>query len=117
MQKTLVVMAAGMGSRFGGLKQIEPVGPNGEFIIDYSAYDAKRAGYDKIVFVIKKEIVRDGYDVILLKAFFEVDDMRLPLAPKTILKQVADDKLLFQLNDQIDGFPEWKACQLNKLPA
>ena len=56
MQKTLVVMAAGMGSRFGGLKQIEPVGPNGEFIIDYSAYDAKRAGYDKIVFVIKKEI-------------------------------------------------------------
>lgn len=49
-------MAAGMGSRFGGLKQIEPVGPNGEFIIDYSAYDAKRAGYDKIVFVIKKEI-------------------------------------------------------------
>lgn len=56
MQKTLVIMAAGMGSRFGGLKQIEPVGPNGEFIIDYSAYDAKRAGYDKIVFVIKKEI-------------------------------------------------------------
>jgi len=56
VQKTLVVMAAGMGSRFGGLKQIEPVGPNGEFIIDYSAYDAKRAGYDKIVFVIKKEI-------------------------------------------------------------
>lgn len=56
MQKTLVVMAAGMGSRFGGLKQIEPVGPNGEFIIDYSAYDAKRAGFSKIVFVIKKEI-------------------------------------------------------------
>lgn len=56
MQKTLVVMAAGIGSRFGGLKQIEPVGPNGEFIIDYSAYDAKRAGYDKVVFVIKKEI-------------------------------------------------------------
>lgn len=71
----------------------------------------------KVPVVIKKEIVRDGYDVILLKAFFEVDDMRLPLAPKTILKQVADDKLLFQLNDQIDGFPEWKACQLNKLPA
>lgn len=56
MKKTLVVMAAGMGSRFGGLKQIEPVGPNGEFIIDYSVYDAKRAGFEKIVFVIKKEI-------------------------------------------------------------
>jgi len=56
MKKTLVVMAAGMGSRFGGLKQIEPVGPNGEFIIDYSVYDAKKAGFDKVVFVIKKEL-------------------------------------------------------------
>ena len=56
MEKTLVVMAAGMGSRFGGLKQIEPVGPNGEFIIDYSAFDAKKAGFQKIVFVIKKEL-------------------------------------------------------------
>lgn len=55
--------------------------------------------------------------MILLKAFFEVDDMCLPLAPKTVLKQVADDKLLFQINDNIDGFPEWKAWQLNKLPA
>jgi len=53
--KTLVVLAAGMGSRFGGLKQIEPVGPNGEFIIDYSVYDAKKAGFNKVVFVIKKE--------------------------------------------------------------
>ena len=43
MKKTLVVMAAGLGSRFGGLKQIEPVGPHGEFIIDYSVYDAKKA--------------------------------------------------------------------------
>lgn len=56
MKKTLVVMAAGMGSRFGGLKQIEPVGPNGEFIIDYSVYDAKKAGFEKVVFVIKKEL-------------------------------------------------------------
>lgn len=56
MKKTLVVMAAGLGSRFGGLKQIEPVGPNGEFIIDYSIYDAKRAGFEKIVFVIKEEL-------------------------------------------------------------
>jgi len=52
---TLVILAAGMGSRFGGLKQIEPVGPNGEFIIDYSVYDAIRAGFSKIVFIIKKE--------------------------------------------------------------
>ncbi len=53
---TLVIMAAGMGSRFGGLKQIEPVGPNGEFIIDYSIYDAIKAGFTKVVFLIKDEI-------------------------------------------------------------
>lgn len=52
---TLVIMAAGMGSRFGGLKQIEPIGPNGEFIIDYDIYDAKIAGFNKVVFIIKKE--------------------------------------------------------------
>ncbi len=51
----LVIMAAGMGSRFGGLKQVEPVGPNGEFILDYSIYDAKKAGFDKVVFIIKEE--------------------------------------------------------------
>ncbi len=52
---TLLIMAAGMGSRFGGLKQIEPVGPYGEFLIDYSIYDAICAGFTKVVFVIKKE--------------------------------------------------------------
>ena len=52
---TLLIMAAGMGSRFGGLKQIEPVGPNGEFIIDYSIYDAIKAGFKKVVFIIKEE--------------------------------------------------------------
>lgn len=52
---TLMVLAAGMGSRFGGLKQIEPFGPNGEFIIDYSVYDAIKAGFNKVVFIIKKE--------------------------------------------------------------
>ncbi len=52
---TLVIMAAGMGSRFGGLKQIEPVGPHGEFILDYSITDALLAGFNKFVFIIKKE--------------------------------------------------------------
>lgn len=56
---TLVIMAAGMGSRFGGLKQIEPVGPDGEIILDYSVYDAVRAGFDKVIFIIKKEIEAD----------------------------------------------------------
>lgn len=52
---TLLILAAGMGSRFGGLKQIEPFGPNGEFIIDYSIKDAIKAGFNKAVFIIKKE--------------------------------------------------------------
>ena len=52
---TLVILAAGMGSRFGGLKQVEPFGPNGEFIIDYSCFDAIKAGFTKIVFIIKEE--------------------------------------------------------------
>ena len=55
----LVVMAAGMGSRYGGLKQIDPVGPNGEIIIDYSLYDARKAGFETVVFIIKKEIEKD----------------------------------------------------------
>lgn len=56
---TLVVMAAGMGSRFGGLKQLEPMGKNGEVILDFSVYDAIEAGFDKVVFVIKHEIEED----------------------------------------------------------
>ena len=52
----LVVMAAGMGSRYGGLKQIDPVGPSGEAILDYSLYDARRAGFETVVFIIKHEI-------------------------------------------------------------
>lgn len=55
----LVVMAAGMGSRFGGLKQAAPIGPNGEMIIDLSVYDAKKAGFDKAVFIIRKDIEED----------------------------------------------------------
>ena len=51
----LVIMAAGMGSRFGGLKQIEAMGPNGEFLIDYSIYDAIKYGFDRVVFIIKRE--------------------------------------------------------------
>lgn len=52
----LVVMAAGMGSRYGGLKQIDPIGPNGENILDYSVYDAITAGFEKVIFVIREEI-------------------------------------------------------------
>ena len=60
----LVIMAAGMGSRYGGLKQIDPVGQNGEIIMDYSVYDAMRAGFEKFVFIIKKENYSDFRAVI-----------------------------------------------------
>ena len=56
---TLLVMAAGMGSRYGGLKQLDPVGPNGETIIDYSVYDAIQAGFNKAVFIIREEFKSD----------------------------------------------------------
>ncbi len=81
---TLVVMAAGMGSRFGGLKQMEPIGPNGEVILDFSAYDAIKAGFTKIVFVIKHQIEKDFKEVVgnhiaekikVEYAFQEIDDL------------------------------------------
>ena len=62
---TLVVMAAGIGSRFGGgIKQLAPVGPNGEIIMDYSVYDALEAGFDKVVFVIRKDLEKDFKEAI-----------------------------------------------------
>src|SRR5580692_3021142 len=61
---TLLVMAAGMGSRYGGLKQIDPVGPTGETLMDYSIYDALRAGFGKVVFVIRKDIEQPFKDTI-----------------------------------------------------
>lgn len=74
-QPTLLVLAAGMGSRYGGLKQIDTLGPNGETIIDYSIYDAKKAGFGKIIFVIRKSIEEDFNEVILnkYKSYIEVD--------------------------------------------
>jgi UTP-glucose-1-phosphate uridylyltransferase len=65
LKSTLVIMAAGLGSRFGkGIKQLEPVGPNGEIIMDYSIYDAMEAGVEKVVFVIRKDIEEDFRRVI-----------------------------------------------------
>lgn len=82
----LVIMAAGIGSRFGGgIKQLEPVGPNGEIIMDYSVYDAMEAGFDKVVFVIRKDLEKDFRGVVgdriekkrieVAYAFQEVDDI------------------------------------------
>jgi NDP-sugar pyrophosphorylase family protein len=64
IKPTLLVLAAGMGSRYGGLKQIDPVGPGGETIIDYSVYDALRAGFGKLVFVIRRDIERAFRELI-----------------------------------------------------
>lgn len=82
---TLVIMAAGIGSRFGGgIKQLEPVGPGGEIIMDYSIYDALQAGFNKIVFIIRKDLEKDFKEVIgnriekvahVEYAFQELDDL------------------------------------------
>ena len=81
---TLLIMAAGMGSRYGGLKQLDSVGPNGETIIDYSVYDAIRAGFNKVVFVIREEFhkefrssITDKYagEVQVEFAFQELDNL------------------------------------------
>ncbi len=65
MKPTLVILAAGMGSRYGTLKQIDGIGPNGERIIDYSIYDALRAGFGKVVFIIRKSIEKEFKETIL----------------------------------------------------
>lgn len=84
---TLVIMAAGIGSRFGeGIKQLAPVGPNGEIIMDYSIYDAKKAGFNKVVFVIRKDIEEEFDQVIGSR-----------------IKQIIDVEYVFQ---ELDNIPE-----------
>lgn len=75
MKPTLMVLAAGMGSRYGGLKQLDQVGPSGETIIDYSIYDAIRAGFGKIVFVIRRDIEQPFRETFIdrLKNHIEID--------------------------------------------
>ena len=84
----LVIMAAGMGSRFGGLKQITPVDRNGHIIMDYSLYDARKAGFEKVIFVIKKEIE---------------DDFKASIGDR--MSRFFDVEYVFQdINDLPDGF-------------
>ncbi len=85
---TLVVMAAGMGSRFGGLKQIEPIGPDGEVILDFSVYDAVKAGFNKVVFIIRKDIEKDFREITKRK-----------------IEKIVDVEYVFQDMDKLpDGF-------------
>ena len=67
MKPTLFLLAAGMGSRYGGLKQLDGLGPNGETIMDYSIYDAINAGFGKLVFVIRKDFEQDFREKIISK--------------------------------------------------
>ena len=89
MKPTLVVLAAGMGSRYGGLKQVDPVGPSGEAILDYSVFDAHRAGFGKVVFIIRKDIeevfrrqIGAKYEGLLPVdyAFQDIHDLPAPFA-------------------------------------
>ena len=73
MKPTLVIMAAGMGSRYGGLKQIDPVGPSGEIVLDYSVFDAIRSGFGKVVFIIRPDIEEAFREVIGSKLDGRVD--------------------------------------------
>ena len=84
---TLLIMAAGMGSRFGSLKQVEPFGPNGEFLIDYSVYDAIKTGFNKVVFIIKEE----NYD----------------LFKETVGKRIEDKIKVEYVFQKQDTIPSW----------
>ena len=106
-------MAAGMGSRFGGLKQIEPIGPSGEFIIDYSVYDAIQADFDKIVFIIKRE----NYDIFketvgkriephidVEYAFQELNDLPTGFSlPETRTKPLGTSHAIYSARDVVTG--------------
>ena len=74
-EPVLVIMAAGMGSRYGGLKKIDPVGAHGEKIIDYSLFDARRAGFKKALFIIKEELLPDFQEAVFQKVsqYMEVE--------------------------------------------
>lgn len=116
MQKKpiLLVMAAGMGSRYGGLKQIDKLGPNGETIIDYSIYDALQAGFGKIVFVIRKSIEADFKEVIFnkYKGKAEVDYVLQELeylpegfqCPSERVKPWGTTQAVLMAKDKIDTF-------------
>lgn len=73
MKPTLVILAAGMGSRYGSLKQVDPVGPSGETILEYSVFDAIRAGFGKVVFVIRRDIEKDFKEVFINKLSHKIE--------------------------------------------
>ena len=109
---TLVVLAAGMGSRYGGLKQLDPIGSHGEFIIDYSVYDAIRAGFDKVVFIIKRENLEIFRETIGARienaikveyAFQEISEEEAKLLPSERTKPLGTAHALLCARSKIEG--------------
>lgn len=88
MGTALVIMAAGLGSRYGGIKQLEQVGPSGEIIMEYSIYDALEAGFDKVVFIIRKDIEEDFKKIV----------------GERVAKKVAVEYVFQDVNDLPDGY-------------
>ena len=109
----LVVLAAGMGSRYGGMKQLDPVGPGGQIIIDYSIYDARRAGFEKVIFIIRKENEADFRQVIgdrlshLMEveyAFQSLEDLPAPYAvPEGRTKPFGTGQAVLSARELIHG--------------
>ena len=101
---TLVVMAAGMGSRFGGIKQIAQIGEHKEIIIDYSVFDAKRAGFDKFVFVIREEIEKDFCEVFFDRIKDKVNATYVfQKSPEWRKKPLGTLHAVLAAKDEIDG--------------
>lgn len=113
MELALVVLAAGMGSRYGGLKQIDPVGPGGESIMDYSIYDAARAGFDKVVFVIRhdiesdfKRVIGEKYKSIIKVGYAFQEKTELPkgfVCPEDRVKPWGTGHAILMARDQVKG--------------
>lgn len=109
----LVIMAAGLGSRYGGLKQMDSIGKNGELIIDYSVYDAIQAGFEKVVFIINHKIEKDFKEIVGKKlngfigveyAFQELSDIPESVTlPNDRVKPLGTAHAIYSARDKIDG--------------
>lgn len=109
----VVVMAAGMGSRYGGLKQIDPVGNHGEILMDYALYDAKRAGFKRVVFIIKPEMQEEFHEVIgnrmerlmeVSYAYQRIDDLPAGFSvPEGRTKPWGTGHAIFSCRDVVDA--------------
>ena len=113
MQTTLVILAAGMGSRYGGLKQLDPMGPNGETVLDYSVYDAIEAGFNKVVFVIRRDFehafkakvgTRFEERIEVAYAYQDLNDLPTPyIAPENRLKPWGTAHAVRAAREEVDA--------------